>query len=97
MHLGGNLRQALHQEVRRPYSHLQRAKEMLGRLATQAHGLRVPVEALLDSFKHLLMLSAGNPPLLAGCAARLAHAVAACICPIATQFLAMLLRDRIRL
>jgi len=27
---------------------------MLGRLARQAHGLRVLVEALLDSLKHLL-------------------------------------------
>src|SRR3984893_2155006 len=64
---------------------------MLGRLATQAHGLRVLVEALLDSLQYVLMLPARNPPLLAGCAARLEHAVAACICPIAPQFLAVLL------
>src|SRR4029077_17143438 len=90
-HLGGNLRQALHQEVRRSHSHLQRAKGMLGRLATQAHGLRVLVEALLDSLQYMLMLPARDPPLLAGCAARLEHTVAACSCPIAPQFLAVLL------
>ena len=90
-HLGGNLRQALHQEVRRSHSHLQRAKGMLGRLATQAHGLRVLVEALLDSLQYMLMLPARDPPLLAGCAAWLEHTVAACICPIAPQFLAVLL------
>jgi len=50
-HLGGDLGQTLHQEVRRPHPHLQRAKGMFGRLATLAHRLRVPVEALLHSLQ----------------------------------------------
>jgi hypothetical protein len=35
-HLGGDLGQALHQKVRRPHPHLQRAEGMFGRLATLA-------------------------------------------------------------
>ena len=48
-HLSGDLWQSLHEEVRRPHLDLQRAKRMFGRLATLAHGVWVPVEALLHS------------------------------------------------
>src|SRR6185437_8887253 len=90
-HFGGDLRQALHQEVRRPHSHFQRAKWMLDRLATLAHGLRIVVEALLYGLQHMLMLPARDSPLRAGRAARLEHTVTACICPIASQALVALL------
>jgi hypothetical protein len=90
-HFGGDLRQTLHQEVRRPHPHLQRAKGMFGRLATLAHGLRVLVEALLYRLQHMLMLPAGDASLHAGRAAALERAVAARIRPIAPQPLPVLL------
>ena len=45
-----------------PHPHLQRAEGMFGRLATLAHGLRVPVEALLYRLQHVLMLPAKDVP-----------------------------------
>src|SRR5262249_44959209 len=70
-HLGGDLGQTLHQEVRRPHPHLQRGEGMFGRLATLAHGLRVLIEALLYFLHRMLMLpardsslAASGPPLL---------------------------------
>src|ERR1700751_1993281 len=68
-HLGGDLWQTFHQEVRRPHPHLQRAKGMLGCLSTLAHGLRVLVEALLYGLQDMLMLPTGDPSLLASGAA----------------------------
>src|SRR5215510_8016931 len=64
-HLGGDLGQTLHQEVRRPHPHLQRGEGMFGRLATLAHGLRVLIEALLYFLQHMLMLPACDSSLLA--------------------------------
>jgi hypothetical protein len=68
-HLGGNLGQTLHHKMRRPPSSLQRAKGMLGRLATLAHSVRVLVEPLLYGLQHMLMLPARDPSLLASGAA----------------------------
>src|SRR5262249_16229464 len=65
-HLGGDLGQTLHQEVRRPHPHLQRGEGMFGRLATLAHGLRVLIEALLYFLQHMLMLPACDSSLLPG-------------------------------
>src|SRR5215475_11668569 len=59
-------------------------------LATLAHGLRVLVEALLYGLHHILMLPSRDPTLLAGGAAVLELAVAACIRPIALQLLPVL-------
>ena len=89
-HFGGDLRQTLHQEVRRPHPHLERAKGMFGGLATLAHGLRILVEALLDGIQDMLMLPAGDASLHAGRAATLERTVAACIGPIAPQLLPVL-------
>ena len=89
-HLGGNLRQTLHQKVRRPHPHLQRAKGMFGCLTTLAHGLRVLVEALLYGLEDMLMLPAGDASLHASRAATLERTVAAGIGPIAPQLLAIL-------
>jgi hypothetical protein len=50
-HLGGDLRQALHQEVSCPHPHLQRGEGMLDRLATLAHRLRIGIETLLHSIE----------------------------------------------
>src|ERR1700686_2966820 len=41
-HLARDLRQRLHQEVRRAHPHLERAEGMLNRLALATHGLRMP-------------------------------------------------------
>jgi len=90
-HLGGNLGQALHQEVRRSHPHLQRAEGMFDRLATLAHGLRVLVETFLYGLEYMLMLPARDAPLRAGRAAMLERAVAARIRPIAPQLLRVLL------
>ena len=87
-HLGGDLGQTLHQEVRRPHPHFQRAKGMLGRLASLAHGPRVLVEALLDGLQNMLMLPAGDASLHASGTASLEPTVATRICPIAPQFAA---------
>ena len=46
-HLGGNLRQALHQKVRRTHPHLERTEGMLDCLAAHAHRLRVLIETPL--------------------------------------------------
>src|SRR5208282_986889 len=63
---------------------------MFGRLATLAHGLRVPVEALLYGLKYMFMLPAGNASLRAGGAAFLERTMATCIRPVAPQFLPVL-------
>ena len=68
-HLGGNLRQTLHQQVRRSHPHLQRAEGMLHRLAALAHCLRVLVETLLYRLQNLLVLPACDAPLRTGRAA----------------------------
>ena len=89
-HLGGDLGQALHQEVRCSHSHLHRAKGVLHRFSAYPHSLRVVVEAPLNRFQHVLMLPARNPPLLAGRAARLERTVTADIGPVAPELLPVL-------
>jgi hypothetical protein len=54
-HLGGNLRQALHQKVRRTHPHLEHTEGMLDCLAAHAHRLRVLIETLLHRFDHALV------------------------------------------
>jgi len=46
-HLGGNLWQRLHQEVRRAHVRLDRGEGMLDRLAALTHGLWIFIEPLL--------------------------------------------------
>ena len=62
-HLGSDLRQALHQKVRRAHPHLERAEGMLDRLAALAHRLRVLIETLLHGFEHVLVLPSRNASL----------------------------------
>ncbi len=62
-HLGRNLRQALHQKVRRTHPHLERAERMLDRLTALAHCLRVRIETLLHSFEQVFVLPSRNAPL----------------------------------
>jgi len=50
-HLGGDLRQCLAQEVRRPHPRLHCAERMFNRLARCTHGWRVLIEPLLHFFK----------------------------------------------
>ena len=63
-HLGGNLRQALHQKVRCTHPHLERTEGMLDCLAAHAHRLRVLIETLLHSFKHVRRVRFQLPGLL---------------------------------
>jgi hypothetical protein len=58
-HLGGYLRQALHQKVRGAHPHLQRRERMLGCLAPLAHRLGVLIETLLRGFEHVEQLRTG--------------------------------------
>ena len=81
-HLGGDLRQPLHQEVRRAHPHLERAERVLDRLAALTHGLRIFVEAPLHRLQYMLVLPAGDATLLARRAAVLDRAGAARIGPV---------------
>src|SRR6476469_6161605 len=82
-HLGGDLRQPLHQEVRRAHPHLERAERVLDRLAALTHGLRILVETPLHRLQYMLVLPAGDATLLARRAAVLDRAGAARIGPVA--------------
>src|SRR3954466_4992360 len=64
-HLGGDLRQPLHQEVRRTHPHLERAEGMLNRLAPAAHGLGILIQPLLHGFDNVLMLPSRDPAFFA--------------------------------
>jgi hypothetical protein len=90
-HLGGDLRKTLHQEVRRPHSHLQRAEGMftVSRRWRMACGLLS--RRLCTGFQHVLMFPTRDAQLRAGRTAMLEHAMAACIRPIALQLLPILL------
>jgi hypothetical protein len=84
-HFGSDLRQAFHQEVRRPHPHLQRTEGMFGGLAALTHGLRVFVEALLYGLQYMLMLPAGDASLLAGGAAAFDTATLTGVGPVTAQ------------
>src|ERR1700751_3192588 len=58
-HLSRHFGQRLHQKMRRPHPHLQRAERMLDRLATSTHRIRITVQARLHSINNILVL----PPL----------------------------------
>src|SRR5258708_12780567 len=58
-HLSRHFGQRLHQKVRRPHPHLQRANRILARLATSTHCIRLSVQASLHSIHYTLVL----PPL----------------------------------
>src|SRR5580700_8783758 len=90
-HLGGYFWKRFGEEVCRSHSSLQRTERMFDCLAPLPHGQGIVVEAPLHFFQHVLMLPAGNPPLLAGCAASFECTVAARVGPIAPQLLAVLL------
>ena len=64
---------------------------MLGRLAAQAHCLRVLIETLLHGFEHVLMLPSRDAPLGSLRTLRLERAVRARRRPITAQRLAVLL------
>ena len=84
-HFGSDLRQTLHQEVRRAHPHLQRTKGMLGCLATLAHRVRVLIETLLHGVQYVLMLPARDPSLLASRAALFNSAALTGVGPVAVQ------------
>ena len=90
-HLGGDLRQPLHQEVRRAHSHLERAERMLDCLTALAHRLRVLVEPPLHGFEHVLVLPPRDAALLSRRATILDRTAAARVGRIAAQLLPMFL------
>src|SRR5258707_7186271 len=90
-HLGRNLRQALHQKVRRAHPHLERAEGMLDRLTALAHCLRVLIETLLHSFEQAFVLPSRDAPLRSLGTLKFERAARACRRPIAPQRLAVLL------
>ena len=84
-HLGGNLRQALHQKVRRTHPHLERAEGALDRLTTHAHRLRVLIETLLHSVEQVFVLPSRDASLGSRRALRFKRATRAGRRPIAAQ------------
>src|SRR4029077_8259253 len=64
-HLGANLRQCLHQEVRGTHSHLHCTEGMLDRLTARSHGLRIFVEPFLYGLDNLLVLPPRDATLFA--------------------------------
>src|SRR5579863_599515 len=84
-HFGGDLRQALHQEVSCAHPHLQRAERMLHRLASLTHFLWMFVEPALHRFYNMFMLPARDLAVFASRASAFNGAVPASIGPIAVQ------------
>ena len=84
-HLGGDPFQCFHLEVGGTHPRLYCAKRMLDRFTPLTHLLRVLVQALLDSFKNMLVFPTGDPAFLAGRAAIPDGASLVSIGPIAVQ------------
>src|SRR5262249_5703614 len=90
-HLGGDLRQRLHQEVRGSHPHLDRTEGMLDRLTARAHGTRIFVEPCLHGLDSLLVLPPRDATLSSRRALSFDWAGLARIGPITAKFLAVLL------
>src|SRR5215475_13051506 len=90
-HLGGNLRQRLHQEVRGTHPHLHCTEGMLSRLTARAHGLRILVEPLLHCLDNLLVFPSRDAALSSCRTLSFECAGAARIGPITVKCLAVLL------
>src|SRR5882757_6311472 len=84
-HLRRHFGQRLHQKVRRPHPHLQRAKRMLDRLATSTHCIRISVQARLNSIDNILVLPPLDATLRSLRALSLQRAGAARVGPIVVQ------------
>src|SRR5260370_1403050 len=90
-HLARNLRQRLHQEVRRAHPHLERAEGMLNRLAPAAHGLGILIQPLLHGFENVLMLPSRDAAIFACGALILECAGLAGVRPVAAPLLPVFL------
>src|SRR5262245_2628863 len=90
-HLGSDLWQRFHQEVRSPHTCFDRAEGMLHRLTPQAHRLRICVEPPLHSIQQMFILPSCDAPLRPCRALRFERALGTCSGPIAPQNLARLL------
>jgi hypothetical protein len=90
-HLGANLGQRLHQEVRGSHPHLHCSEWMLDRLTARAHGIRIFVEPLLYGLDNLLVLPQRDATLFGRRALSFDWAGMARIGPITPKFLAVLL------
>src|SRR5215470_6307276 len=90
-HLGGNLGQRLHQEVRGTHPHLDRTEGMLDRLTARAHGTRIFVEPCLHGLDNLLVLPPRDATLSSRRALSFDWAGTARSSPITVKCLAVLL------
>src|SRR5262245_65119405 len=90
-HLGGNIGQPLHEEVRGTHPHLDRAEGMLDRLTARAHGIRIFVEPFLYRLDNLLVLPSRDATLSSRRALSFDCTGTARISPITVKCLAVLL------
>jgi hypothetical protein len=60
-HFAPDLRQRLHQEVRRAHPHLKRTEGMLNCFASAAHGLGILIQSPLHRFENALVLPSCDP------------------------------------
>jgi hypothetical protein len=84
-HLSCYFGQRLHQKMRRPHPHLQRAERMLDRLATSTHRIRITVQARLRSINNILVLPPLDATLRSLRALSLQRAGAARVGPLVTS------------
>jgi hypothetical protein len=84
-HLSRHFGQRLHQKVRRPHPHFQRAKRMLDRLATSTHCIWISVQARLNSIDNILVLPPLDATLRSLRALSLQRAGAARVGPVAVK------------
>jgi hypothetical protein len=90
-HLAGNLRQRLHQEVRRAHPHLQCTEGMLDRLAARTHRAGIFIEPLLYRLDDLLMFPSRDAAMRAFRALSLERAGPARVRPIPVECLTLFL------
>ena len=84
-HLSRHFGQRLHQKVRRPHPHLQRAERMLDCLATSTHRVRILVQPRLHSIDNILVLPPLDATLRSLRALSLQRASAARVGPVVVQ------------
>ena len=78
-HLGSDLWQRFHQEVRSSHACFDRAEGMLDRLTPQAHRLRICVESSLHGVQQMFMLPSCDAPLRPCRALRFERALGTCV------------------
>ncbi len=67
-HLGGDVLQPFHQEVRRSHARLDRPEGMLNRFAACPHGVWIFIQPALDLFQDMFVFPTCDTTFLARCA-----------------------------